>query len=217
MFFSSLISLCLWAHWSGDVPRSYIQLHFLSQYLALYCWSEGSCRTVATVPGKNCQHNPQTASEIGWYFFNGTWLQSLLICIFSSGTLPRCWWSSRVSSPCGGSCVGCSCLSAALRVESSSPAAPSAPLLSSSAARPWTSSPSAGPSTATFCPTLRIRWSARCLDFDPLCFVKELCLLDNSASASSRHLCWTETSRSPELTCGLEEWKFELKHVLCSN
>lgn len=58
IIFFSLISICLWADWSGDVPRSYIQLHFLSKYLALYCWSEGSCRTVATVPGKDCHHNP---------------------------------------------------------------------------------------------------------------------------------------------------------------
>lgn len=64
-----LISIFLWAHWSGDVPRSYIQPHFLPEHLALYCWSEGGCSAPATVPGKSCYHNPQTVSQILWYFF----------------------------------------------------------------------------------------------------------------------------------------------------
>lgn len=67
-------------------------------------------------------------------------------------------------NPCRGWCVGCSCPSAALRVVSSSPAAQFALQPSSNAAKPLISSPSAGPSTATSCPTHRTPWSARCLD-----------------------------------------------------
>lgn len=76
----------------------------------------------------------------------------------------RYWWSWHASSPCGGFCVECFCPSAALRVVSSSPAAQSALLQSSNAAKPWISYPSAGPSTATSCLTHKTPWSARCLD-----------------------------------------------------
>lgn len=82
----------------------------------------------------------------------------------SSVSPSRYWWSLHALSPCGGWCVGCFCLSAAPRVESSSPAARSAPLQSSNAAKPWISSLSAGLSIATSCQTPRIPWSARCLD-----------------------------------------------------
>ncbi|KAM8854534.1 membrane frizzled-related protein isoform 2-T2 [Synchiropus picturatus] len=79
---------------------------------------------------------------------------------------PRFSWSWPVSSPCAGWCVACSFPSAATRAASCSRAGRCAPPLSSSAATLWTSSPSAGPLTATSCQTRRTPWSVRNLE-DP--------------------------------------------------
>lgn len=156
---SHALSFVMWVHRGGDVPRPQLQPHLIPKHLALHCWSERSCNTPATVPGKSMII---FIIYIHYLDFFGCFCKNTSDALSISPS--RYWWTLHASSPCGGWCVGCFCLSAAPRAESSSPAAQSAPLRSSNAAKPWISSLSAGLSIATSCQTHRIPWSARCLD-----------------------------------------------------